>query len=274
MGNAQQGSQHSSRRQASESAFDRAEAGETFEPYSDSPSKEDDSWFGSAESAIRRHLGSESAKAKPSPEKNKEPESFTSGIFSGASNLVRKVSGAGTEAPAKSAGSSESTWARMPFGGGEIADAAATTTENPCPCIELTYKQRVFGFILFFVLGGISSGISTMYVPMIVIKPSKFAIPYTVGNLMSMGSTGFLVGAGRQCKTMFDSTRRQASSVFFVSMFATLYFAFVRKSGIGTIVFVIIQLMAYAWYIASYIPFGRALLKKCTFGLAGCCCAR
>ena len=183
--------------------------------------------------------------------KNKEPESFTSGIFSGASNLVRKVSGAGTEAPAKSAGSSESTWARMPFGGGEIADAAATTTENPCPCIELTYKQRVFGFILFFVLGGISSGISTMYVPMIVIKPSKFAIPYTVGNLMSMGSTGFLVGPGRQCKTMFDSTRRQASSVFFVSMFATLYFAFVRKSGIGTIVFVIIQLMAYAWYIAS-----------------------
>ena len=273
MGNTQQGSQ-SERRQASESAFDRVEAGETFEPYSDSPSDENGSWFDSAENAIRKHLSGNSEKSKPTQESTKGSGTFSSGILSGASKLVRKVSGVGSDGSSKTSTSSESSWAKMPFGGGEIADAATTTTENPCPCIELTYKQRVFGFLLFFILGGISSGISTMYVPMIVIKPSKFAIPYTVGNLMSMGSTGFLVGPGRQCKTMFDSTRREASAVFFASMFATLYFAFVRKSGIGTIVFVVIQLLAYAWYIASYIPFGRALLKKCALGIVGCCCPR
>ena len=92
--------------------------------------------------------------------------------------------------------------------------------------------------------------ISTMYVPLIVIRPSKFAIPYTVGNLMSIGSTGFLVGPCRQIKSMFDSTRMIGSIIFFSSMIGTLYFAFMLKSGVGVITCVTIQFAAYLWYIA------------------------
>ena len=35
------------------------------------------------------------------------------------------------------------------------------------------------------------------------IKPTKFAILYTVGNLLGLGSTGFLVGFWNQVKGMF-----------------------------------------------------------------------
>ena len=65
--------------------------------------------------------------------------------------------------------------------------------KNPCPFLpEMTYRQRIMGFLLFFVLGTAASMISTMYVPLIVIRPSKFAIPYTVGNLMSIEAQVFL----------------------------------------------------------------------------------
>ena len=270
MGNAQNPGEA---RTASQNAFDRAEEGQSFPPYSDEPGSNASAsggWFSSTENAIRRSLGGE-VPPPPAP----TPAPGVGGTFaSGVSNLVRKVSGTPDPSTPSKSVSKEGAWASMPFGTGGIVEQATTTTENPCTCMELSYQQRMMGFVLFFVLGTICSCISTMYVPVIVIKPSKFAIPYTLGNLMSMGSTGFLVGLKRQCKSMFDSTRLVASSVFFVSMFGTLYFAFIMKSGVGTMVCVVVQLLAYAWYIASYIPFGRAMLQKCACGIASCCCNR
>jgi hypothetical protein len=265
MGNAQAGGEA---RQASQAAFDRVEEGRAFQPYSDEP--RGSGWFSSTENMIRRSLGGDAPPPAPPP-----PAPGVGGaLASSVSNLVRKVSGTSDpNVPTKSV-SKEGAWASMPFGTGGIVEQATTTTENPCPCMELSYQQRMVGFVVFFVLGTICSCMSTMYVPMVVIKPAKFAIPYTLGNLLSMGSTGFLVGLKRQCKSMFDGTRMAASSVFFASMFGTLYFAFIMKSGIGTMICVVVQLLAYAWYIASYIPFGRAMLQKCACGIVGCCCRR
>ncbi|CAG8848500.1 13528_t:CDS:2, partial [Racocetra persica] len=53
-----------------------------------------------------------------------------------------------------------------------------------------------------------------------------FAIIYTLGNVISLLSTGFLVGFKKQAKTMFAPVRWIASTVFIASMVATLVVAF------------------------------------------------
>lgn len=225
------------------------------------------SWFSSAERSLRNSLGAEKAVPKqnvPTPSHNNG--TFASSIVSSTNGLVRKVSGALGGTPSSTTGTSnnsesksieKSSWSKMPFGNASssisnsISNVTGGATENPCPFLpSMTYRQRMMGFLLFFILGSASSMISTMYVPLIVIRPSKFAIPYTVGNLMSIGSTGFLVGPWRQIKSMFDSTRMIGSIVFFTSMIGTLYFAFILKSGVGVITCVTIQFAAYLWYIA------------------------
>jgi hypothetical protein len=45
-------------------------------------------------------------------------------------------------------------------------------------------------------------------------KPTKFAILYTVGNVLALGSTGFLTGFMSQVKGMFKGTRVIASCVY------------------------------------------------------------
>lgn len=138
----------------------------------------------------------------------------------------------------------------------------------------LSTKQRVIGFLCCFLLGGFFSMVSTMYVPVMAIAPSKFAIPYTIGNLMSIGSTGFLVGPCRQIKSMFEAKRRAASLLYLLSMVGTLVFALYFQWEIPTIACVALQFCSFFWYASSYIPYGQEMFcsgcKYCSskcFGL-------
>ncbi|KAK1584029.1 hypothetical protein Q3G72_029209 [Acer saccharum] len=48
----------------------------------------------------------------------------------------------------------------------------------------------------------------------VFIKPIKFAILFTLGNLLAVGSTAFLIGPAQQINMMFDSARIYATAVY------------------------------------------------------------
>ena len=66
---------------------------------------------------------------------------------------------------------------------------------------------------------------------------------------------------------MFKKTRVVVTIVFLASMVATLVVAFVMQDTpskrLIIMSLIILQFCAYIWYSLSYIPFGRALAKKC-----------
>ncbi|KAI8618936.1 vesicle transport protein, partial [Chytriomyces sp. MP71] len=94
-----------------------------------------------------------------------------------------------------------------------------------------------------------------------------FAVMYTFGNVVSVLSTGFLIGFLSQLKKMFDPSRLVAALIFIGSMIATLVVAFTIHSFILTLICCIVQWLALFWYSASYIPFARDLIKKCLGGV-------
>jgi hypothetical protein len=73
---------------------------------------------------------------------------------------------------------------------------------------------------------------SSFSVPLILAgDPSRFAVPYTLGNLCSLFSTSFLVGPWKQMQSMFNVDRWGATTVYLASMLATLAVAFwVRRA--------------------------------------------
>mmetsp|Transcript_29818 Transcript_29818/g.91301 ORF Transcript_29818/g.91301 Transcript_29818/m.91301 type:complete len:102 (-) Transcript_29818:184-489(-) len=90
----------------------------------------------------------------------------------------------------------------------------------------------------------------------------------------------FLSGPKTQCKKMWDKTRRIATTVYFLTIFFTLFVAFydgIPDDGrIGLIIMCIFfQWLAMLWYTISFIPFARdyvitlccktpkALFQKC-----------
>ncbi|KAJ3411809.1 hypothetical protein HDV05_001708 [Chytridiales sp. JEL 0842] len=145
--------------------------------------------------------------------------------------------------------------------------------DDMCGGFQLTRTQRFYGFGICFVAGFVTSILKLIIVyhqSTLLLATGQiagFAVLYTIGNIISLLSTGFLIGFFKQFKKMFDSTRLAASLIFLVTMVLTLVVALVVKSFILTIICCIVQFLALFWYSASYIPFMRDIIKNCFGGL-------
>jgi len=98
-----------------------------------------------------------------------------------------------------------------------------------------------------------------VFLYLIALNPSAFAVPYTLGNILALCSTGFLVGPMRQLKMMLKPTRLIATIVYVAALVLTLVAAFVIGSSLLVLLAVIIQFCALVWYCLSYIPFARQM---------------
>jgi len=135
-------------------------------------------------------------------------------------------------------------------------------------CIpSLTWTQRWYGFCGCFVTGSLTSLLSSLSLAKGDIP--SFAFVYTVGNIISLCSTGVVWGPKRQCKKMFDKTRAIATSMYLMCIVTTLVFALCDlgmktpvKVGV-CIFFIVLQFIALCWYCLSYIPYARNIAKQC-----------
>lgn len=130
----------------------------------------------------------------------------------------------------------------------------------------LTWKQRAIGFSITFGVGILLAFLSLTF--LWTLQITKFAVLYSIGSVLSLGSTMFLVGPVKQCKNMVQPHRALATGVYLASIAGTLAVAF-TMSGFGAFILVlillIIQFLAFVWYSLTYIPGGQEFLKRMVF---------
>jgi len=90
-----------------------------------------------------------------------------------------------------------------------------------------------------------------------------FAIFYTLGNIVAMSSTLFLMGPKKQCGMMWKKDRAVATSVYLVTMILTLVIGIATNKKLACIILLVIQSLAATWYSLSYIPFARQAVTAC-----------
>jgi hypothetical protein len=128
---------------------------------------------------------------------------------------------------------------------------------------SLTVKERLIGFAICFGLGMLFQFMAMgSIVGVLIGRTNKFAFMYTLGNVVSVFATFFLVGPVRQFKNMIDVQRRKASLLFCGSIVMTLIALYVVHSKLLTVLFVVVQFIAYVWYVLSYVPYGRECLMN------------
>ncbi|ONI25614.1 hypothetical protein PRUPE_2G311600 [Prunus persica] len=98
-------------------------------------------------------------------------------------------------------------------------------------------------------------------------KPIKFAVLFTFGNLLAVGSTAFLFGPVQQMRMMFDSVRVYATAIYLGCVVIALICALWIHSKILTIIAIICEVCALIWYSLSYIPFARRIVSDLMFRL-------
>ncbi|KAK4567273.1 hypothetical protein RGQ29_003187 [Quercus rubra] len=122
----------------------------------------------------------------------------------------------------------------------------------------LSTKQRLYGFAICFVAGLTCTLLSML----VFFNPIKFGMTFTMGNLLSLGSTAFLIGPKRQVTMMLDPVRIYATALYLASMIIALFCALYVHNKLLTLLAIILEFGALIWYSLSYIPFARSMVSK------------
>ncbi|KAG2158136.1 SFT2-domain-containing protein [Suillus bovinus] len=136
-------------------------------------------------------------------------------------------------------------WFNLESAGGMIPETQFFEGDSAFKFLGLTRTQRLYGF----------SWLSHHWL-------GSFAVLYTIGILVSLIGTGFVIGFASQIKLMFKPVRIIATVVFLGSVGLVFVGAFVLKNEVLCIIFVIIEYLAYTWYNLSYIPYARSAVLK------------
>ncbi|KAK9144004.1 hypothetical protein Scep_006029 [Stephania cephalantha] len=130
--------------------------------------------------------------------------------------------------------------------------------------LSLSPLQRIYAFAAALVVGLILMFLSLLAFA----KPIKFAIVFTLGNVLAVGSTAFLIGPGQQIRMMFDPVRVYASAIYIGCVVLALICALWIHNKLLTVLAIICEICALIWYSLSYIPFARRMASQL---IVSCC---
>ena len=110
--------------------------------------------------------------------------------------------------------------------------------------------SALFLFLAFF-----------LFLPTIILSPSKFALSFTLGSVCLMASFSALRGWRQQLAHMTTPERLPFSVGYVASILATLYAALFMHSYILSLFCSGLQVIALLYYSASYFPGGTTGVK-------------
>jgi len=118
-------------------------------------------------------------------------------------------------------------------------------------------------FLGIFFVGCMLITLSFSFLPVLVISPQKFALLFAFGSLVIMGSLAFLKGPKALASQLMQREKLPFSSAYIIGLVGTLVATIVLRSFILTAVFGIVQAVALLYFLASYVPGGKAVLSFC-----------
>lgn len=133
--------------------------------------------------------------------------------------------------------------------------------EAESPCLpSLTFRERCIGCGTCVVAGYLLSiGSFWRLTHLMTGNPTPFVVNSTVGNLIALAGSFFLMGPKAQLERMFHPSRRLATNAYMFCLaltLAVLVLPFPFKSLL-LVVLILAQYVAVAWYCLSYVPFAQ-----------------
>ena len=140
--------------------------------------------------------------------------------------------------------------------------------QMPQQILGMNYQQRFKVFCGLLIVSGVFFALGfAVGLPMITIRPQKFALSFTCGSLTFMGSFAILRGPEAHLASMFLADRLPFTGVYLLSMFMTLYFTFTAHGAKGYVTVLAasgLQLLSLLWYLVTFLPGGAQGMRVLT----------
>jgi Got1/Sft2-like family len=135
-------------------------------------------------------------------------------------------------------------------------------SSEPCACLpSLTWRERYLGCGVCMVAGYLlSMGSLWRLGALLTGHPLPFVFNATIGNLLALAGSCFLMGPSAQMSRMWHDQRRIATTAYLGSLLLTLIVAFwhgLFLQSLWLVLLMLIQFIAITWYCLSYIPYAQ-----------------
>jgi len=114
------------------------------------------------------------------------------------------------------------------------------------------------GLVLLLGSGALFMVALFVFLPMVVLMPSKFASSITFASLLFMAAMAMFRGPRTMLTGLIERERLPFTAAYVLSLVLTLYATLVSQSYITIIVALAVQIAALAWYASTFIPGGTA----------------
>ncbi|TFK81934.1 ER-to-golgi vesicle protein transport Sft2 [Polyporus arcularius HHB13444] len=125
----------------------------------------------------------------------------------------------------------------------------------------LSRWERLLGFGACLIGAAVCFFVAFLTIPMIALRPAKFALAFSLGSLLVMFGFSVLIGPINHIKHLMSKERLPFSIAYLASLALTLYFSLGAHSYLGSLLGAIVQVIALVSYVAAYFPGGIQTLR-------------
>eukprot|EP00644_Phytophthora_capsici_P001582 jgi/Phyca11/511337/fgenesh2_kg.PHYCAscaffold_81_\ len=129
---------------------------------------------------------------------------------------------------------------------------------------SMSWNTRFKYFVAMAMLGMLFFGMASIFLPLIMVRPSKFALSFTLGSICCMGAFAMLKGPQAYISGLLQPNRLLLTSAYFVTLGCTLYSCLILGNYVFVVLSSVMQLMTLGSFALSAFPGGNSSLK--TFG--------
>ncbi|GAO51088.1 hypothetical protein G7K_5200-t1 [Saitoella complicata NRRL Y-17804] len=149
----------------------------------------------------------------------------------------------------------------VPHGARDYLPIGAEEEDQGWFGIRLSRWDRLLIFGACILGAAVCFLVAFLMMPVLVLKPRKFVMLWTVGSLLFLSSFAALQGPISYFKHLFSGSRIPFTATYFTSMVLTIYFALGLQSTILTVVSAAVQVVCLVVYLVSYFPFGAGAIR-------------
>jgi len=190
------------------------------------------------------------------------PSASESNLRSSLSQF-RWARGVTDDSQAPSAGNSRNPFSRFynAVGGAYVPLRSSETSNEEEAYFALSRWERFLGFIGCLVGAAVCFAVAFLTLPLLAIRPAKFALAFSLGSLLVMFGFSVLIGPIDHLRHLISKERLPFSVAYLSSLGLTLYFALGPHSYFGCLIGAVIQVIALLSYVLAYFPGGTQTLR-------------
>ncbi|DAZ93610.1 TPA: hypothetical protein N0F65_003660 [Lagenidium giganteum] len=138
------------------------------------------------------------------------------------------------------------------------------STKETSAIPSMSWNSRFKYFVGLTLMGLMFFGMASIFLPLIMIRPSKFALSFTLGSICLMGAFAMLKGPAAYLKGLLEPKALLLTTSYFFTLGFTLYSCLILGNYVLVVCSSVMQLITLSAFAVSALPGGNAGIK--TFG--------